>query len=516
MQSKSMAVRPTGARRTRDRRFHADLAPLPDVALEASKAVAGEQLARTRLAAAAAAGDPLLTATGRPRSVVTLSEYRRGRAPANKGKRYPAEVLTPGEIAALLEALPDGGSGIRSRALIVLLWRVGLRAAEALALRVQDVDLEVGSVTVLHGKGAKRRVVGIDGPTRDYLREWLAERDRIGITPGAALFCTISNDRGGLGRPLGASSLREMLKLYARKAGIEKRVHPHGLRHTCAAEMHREGVPMLLIQQQLGHNDLAMTAHYVNHLEPGELLEAIASRDWPGAKGGPARPATRAAASQGQAAPSCEQIPAYRPVPREPAPAGVLRGPGGAGERGEAKEKILRVLRSNAGRATQAQLARALGIKNETIARHCKQLAGVGEIVRLGEIPRPAGGKRLVLWGLPPLRAVYVLDATIELGSHARRGQGAARVLETIKRLGGRASQAQIGGELGISSETAGVHCRALAARGELERGGLDKSRSNRGSQVWLLPRPERIRMRPGSMLRLAPGSSSTRIRASR
>ena len=175
---------------------------------------------------------------------------------------------------------------------------------------------------------------------------------------------------------------------------------------------------------------------------------------------------TRAAASQGRAAPSCERITAYRPIPREPAPADVVRGEGGSGERGEAKGKILRVLRANGGRATQAQLARALGIKNETIARHCRQLADAGEIVRLGEIARPTGGKRLVLWGLPALRAVYALDATIELGSYARRGQGPARVLETIRRLGGRASQAQVGGELGISSETVGVHCRTLAERG--------------------------------------------------
>src|SRR5271165_5231196 len=110
---------PPRARRShRDGRFRADLALLPDLALEAAKAARGEELARARLEAATAAGEPLLTATGRPRSIVTLPEYRQGRAPGNKGKRYPAEILTPAEITALLDALPRGGSGIRSRALI--------------------------------------------------------------------------------------------------------------------------------------------------------------------------------------------------------------------------------------------------------------------------------------------------------------------------------------------------------------------------------------------------------------
>ena len=317
MQSQSTGAPTARAQRTtRRRRFRSQLAPLPDAAREAAKAEAADRRARARLAAAEAAGEPLVNVTGRPRSPITLSEYRRGRAPANKGKRYPAEVLTPAEIGALLEALPGGSSGIRSRALVVLLWRVGLRCAEALALRVHDVDLELGSVTVLQGKGAKRRVVGIDGPTLDYLHEWVAERERLGIPATALLFCTISNDRGGRGRPLGASSVREMLKLRARKAGIAKRVHPHGLRHTCAAEMHREGVPMLLIKEQLGHNDLGMTAHYVNHLEPGELISAIAARAWPG-EGAPP-PITRAAASQSTAVAvsDTQLLPAYGPVPR--------------------------------------------------------------------------------------------------------------------------------------------------------------------------------------------------------
>jgi hypothetical protein len=80
------------------------LAALPDKALERERVA--DELARARLAAAAAAGRPLIAPDGRERSPITLPEYRRGRAPANKGKRYPAEVLTGEEVLSLMDAYP--------------------------------------------------------------------------------------------------------------------------------------------------------------------------------------------------------------------------------------------------------------------------------------------------------------------------------------------------------------------------------------------------------------------------
>jgi predicted ArsR family transcriptional regulator len=451
-----------------------------------------------------------VTPSGRPRSPVTLAEYRRGRAPANKGRRYPAEILTPSEVHALLDAFPRGPAGTRSRAAVVLLWRSGLRVAEALALRPQDVDLERGAITVLHGKGDERRVVGIDAQAVGYLREWLEVRERIGVPAGALLFCTVSDDRGGPGRPFRASALRNQLKRYARKAGIEKRCHPHGLRHTHAAELANESIPVHVIQAQLGHKHLGQTAHYIAHLAPRQVLDAIAERRWPG-EVVPVAPSTRAAASQGKAVPlrETQAIPAYTPVPQEPSTSERdARAPSQGWPPGESKAKILKVLRQNGGRATQAQLARALRMKDASVRKHCEQLAAAGAIVRGGELARPRGGRPFVVWALPALKALYQLDGRASFAAHARRGQGAARVLHTIEQLGGRASQSQVAGELGISSETVGVHCRALEQRGELERGGLDKATSNRGSQVWRLPSRERFASHAGPRLRITPRSS--------
>jgi len=66
----------------------------------------------------------------------------------------------------------------------------------------------------------------------------------------------------------------------ASKAGIEKRVHPHGLRHAHAAELAAEGLPPNLIQLQLGHSSLATTDRYLRHIAPAELVRAMQSRTW--------------------------------------------------------------------------------------------------------------------------------------------------------------------------------------------------------------------------------------------
>jgi site-specific recombinase XerD len=216
---------------------------------------------------------------GYARSIVTLPEYRLGRRPANAGKKFPAEVLTPEEVGRLMAACSRRGcAGIRNQALIVVLWRAGLRITEALELRPKDVDLEAGTIAVLHGKGDRRRVVGIDPQAGAVVERWAQRRAALGIGRSAPLFCTISQPAPG--QRMHSAYFREALKDLAAKAGIEKRVHPHGLRHTHAAELAREGVPLHVIRRQLGHADLATTARYVDHLTPLEVVRAMQVREW--------------------------------------------------------------------------------------------------------------------------------------------------------------------------------------------------------------------------------------------
>ena len=159
-------------------------------------------------------------------------------------------------------------------ALITLLYRTGLRLGEALALRLKDLDPAVGSVTVLHGKGDRRRTVGIDRGAIQLVETWVERRRLLSIPAEAVLFCTLR------GRPMTPSQVRTMLPRLGRRAGIAKRVHAHGLRHTHAYELMMEGVPMGIIQRQLGHVSLATTNTYLAHIAPKEVIDAIGKREW--------------------------------------------------------------------------------------------------------------------------------------------------------------------------------------------------------------------------------------------
>ena len=103
-----------------------------------------------------------LDACGRRRSPATLSSFHRGRAPRNKGQRYPADPPTIEEIIAVMHATGDDHDAVRLRGLVIVLWRAGLRISEAPALNASDLDLHRGAIPVRHGKGAKRQKVGMD------------------------------------------------------------------------------------------------------------------------------------------------------------------------------------------------------------------------------------------------------------------------------------------------------------------------------------------------------------------
>ncbi len=105
-------------------------------------------------------------------------------------------------------------------------------------------------------------------------REFAAVWWKMGLHGRQRLFCTLR------GSPIKSAYVRVLLPRLARKAGIEKRVHAHALRHTHAAELMREGVPLNLIQRQLGHRSVATTSRYLDHLQPQEVVDAMQKRDW--------------------------------------------------------------------------------------------------------------------------------------------------------------------------------------------------------------------------------------------
>lgn len=189
--------------------------------------------------------------------------------------KRPIEILTPEEVRELIRACSGRApTGIRNRALIAVLYRAGLRIAEALDLHPKDLDRKAGTIRVLHGKGDKARTVGMDPEAFALVERWLDTRAGRGINGRATVFCTLKGGR------LKSQYVQVLLPRLARKAGVEKRVHAHGFRHTMAAELRREGVDIEIIRRQLGHSSLATTARYLQHLAPEAVRETMAARSW--------------------------------------------------------------------------------------------------------------------------------------------------------------------------------------------------------------------------------------------
>jgi site-specific recombinase XerD len=142
------------------------------------------------------------------------------------------------------------------RGLIVILWRARLRIQEALALAEADVDQRRGTLFVRHGKGGRRREVGMDAWGWEEVQPWLELRIELPIGP---LFCVINGPTRG--QAWSNAAPRADLRRTAVPAGVRRRIAPHQLRHAHAVEMTREGVPLIVIQRQLGHSNLGMESN---------------------------------------------------------------------------------------------------------------------------------------------------------------------------------------------------------------------------------------------------------------
>ena len=196
-------------------------------------------------------------------------------------RRFPPEVLDHDEVRALLDACNTRSlTGLRNRALLAFVYRTGLRIREALEVRPKDLDLERGAVRVLYAKGGRSRTVGIDAGGVAEVAAWLALRATLANVavpawrPFAPVFCSVHGNR------LTEAYVRRLLPRLARKAGIAKRVHAHGLRHTHAAELRAEGFDIGIISKQLGHASIATTARYLDHIAPWAVVEAVGRREW--------------------------------------------------------------------------------------------------------------------------------------------------------------------------------------------------------------------------------------------
>jgi site-specific recombinase XerD len=218
----------------------------------------------------------LLDHAGRRRSPATMPGFHSGRPPRNEGLRYPADPPKVEEIVAIMRTAGEGVHGRRLRGLIVILWRAGLRIQEALSLAEADLDHCRGALLVRRGKGGRRREVGMDEWAWEELRPWLELRVELPVGP---LFCVINGPTRG--RHWASAAARAELRRTAVAAGVRRRFAPHQLRHAHAVELAREGVPLIVIQRQLGHSNLGITSIYLQGIDNGEIIEAVHARRAP-------------------------------------------------------------------------------------------------------------------------------------------------------------------------------------------------------------------------------------------
>jgi site-specific recombinase XerD len=190
--------------------------------------------------------------------------------------QYPADPPTVDEIVAVMRHTGADRHGFRLRAMIVVLWRAGLRIQEALALTEHDLDPRRGSLRVRRGKGGRRREVGMDEWAWQELDPWLSVRAEL---PAGPLFCVI--DGPTRGRPWSGAAVRREFRRVAAAAGVRRRFAPHQLRHAHALELAREGVPLNIIQRQLGHTNLGTTSINLQGIDPEEILSAVRARRAP-------------------------------------------------------------------------------------------------------------------------------------------------------------------------------------------------------------------------------------------
>ena len=193
----------------------------------------------------------------------------KGRPPTQRQPQRIPEVLTEPEQARLLEAIDiQESSGIRNLAMIRVLLDTGLRASELINLRHRDLDLATGRLWVRQGKGQKDRGLWFNGRTREALRAWLHSSSKQPV-PAGNVFTSLDGHK-----PICGRWLRKFVRRLAEKAGIEKPIHPHTLRHSFACRLLRQEKNLFMVSKALGHASVATTQIYL-HLEDSELEAAM-------------------------------------------------------------------------------------------------------------------------------------------------------------------------------------------------------------------------------------------------
>lgn len=187
-------------------------------------------------------------------------------SPPKLGEKLP-DTLSIEEVGALLDACPDDTPvQLRDKALLEVLYATGARISEVLALVVDDIA-ETRDFIKVTGKGDKQRVVPIGGAAQRALEAYLV-RGRPALSAGKS-HAVFLNKRGGA---LSRQSAWTIIKDAASRAGIDKDISPHTMRHSFATHLLEGGADVRTVQELLGHASVTTTQIYT-HVTPENLRE---------------------------------------------------------------------------------------------------------------------------------------------------------------------------------------------------------------------------------------------------
>jgi len=201
-------------------------------------------------------------------------------------ERLPRHLLSVAEIEQIINAIDTAdptGLGIRDRAMLEALYSTGMRRGELVNLRVHDLDLPRGILLIREGKGKKDRDVMLSPRLLEELRSyWRSANPK----PETYLFPG-KGPHQNADVPIDSRSVFDAVQQAAKRAGIDKRVHPHTLRHCFATHLLESGADLHTIQLLLGHADLKTTSRYL-HMSEAHLravanpLDSLPVRKAPG------------------------------------------------------------------------------------------------------------------------------------------------------------------------------------------------------------------------------------------
>lgn len=184
---------------------------------------------------------------------------------APKAQKKLPDTLNVDEIEQLLAAMPEDALGRRDKAIIELIYSAGMRLSELRAVNVVDVTRATDMISVT-GKGNKQRLVPVGRKAKAAIESWLAVRSSLAGADEAGLFVSQRGVR------ISARTIQARLEYWSRCSGLDRKLHPHMLRHSFASHILESSGDLRAVQELLGHANISTTQIYT-HLDFQHLAQ---------------------------------------------------------------------------------------------------------------------------------------------------------------------------------------------------------------------------------------------------